>query len=52
MGASMSPVEREAYERILDGAWVALGDQGFAEAWAEGRATPQEQTVEYALRET
>jgi class 3 adenylate cyclase len=52
MGVSMSPVEREAYERILDGARVALGDQVFAEAWAEGRATPQEQAVEYALRET
>lgn len=52
MGVSMSPVEREAYERILDGARVALDDQEFAEAWAERRATPQEQVVEYALRET
>jgi predicted ATPase/DNA-binding XRE family transcriptional regulator len=42
-------LDRSLYERTTANVLSRLGEEGFEEAWAEGRAMPFEQTVEYAL---
>jgi predicted ATPase/DNA-binding SARP family transcriptional activator/DNA-binding CsgD family transcriptional regulator len=39
------------YEAHLEAARSRLGEAAFAGAWAEGRAMPQEEAIEYALSE-
>lgn len=45
MGAPLPPVFRPAYEEAVAAARAALGGQGFAAAWAEGRAMTPEQVL-------
>jgi DNA-binding NarL/FixJ family response regulator len=39
------------YDRAVAAVRAGLGEQAFAEAWAQGRATPADQAVAYALAE-
>ena len=41
--------DRSLYERITSNVRSQLGEEGFEEAWAEGRTMTFEQAVEYAL---
>ena len=50
-GARMSATNRANYERNLAAARALVDEEGFAAAWAEGRAMPLEQAVAYALDE-
>lgn len=43
------PSRRPWYERYLATAWGALSGEAFATAWEEGRASPTDQTVGFAL---
>ena len=45
------PCDRAATEAALADARSALGEEAFAQAWAEGQAMSLEQAVEYALRD-
>lgn len=45
----MTPVYMAAHEKDLAAVRAALGQDGFAEAWAEGRAMPLEDAVAFAL---
>lgn len=49
IGAPLTPVDRVDYERDVEAARRALGEEAFAAAWAEGRAMELEQAVECAL---
>ena len=49
MGTPMHPVYRTDYEQATIAARAALGEEAFAAAWAEGRATPVEQAITDAL---
>jgi len=51
IGAAVSPDDRMAYDRAVAFVSVALGDQAFETAWAEGYALPMEQAVTQALGE-
>jgi predicted neutral ceramidase superfamily lipid hydrolase len=48
-GASIPPVDRADYDRILAAVRAQLDEQTFAAAWAEGRAMTLEQAIAYAL---
>ena len=48
-GRPVSPLDLAERERQLASIRQALGDRGFAEAWAAGQAMSLEQAVEYAL---
>ena len=50
MGTPIPPAYRADYERSVATVHTLLGEQAFAAAWAEGRATPLEQTVNDALK--
>ena len=50
IGAPLPPDERADYEQTLAAARTALGEEAFARAWAEGRATPLEQTITDVLK--
>ena len=52
MGTSIPPAEREVYEREVDAARAALGEDAFAADWERGRALPLEDAVAEALRAT
>lgn len=43
--------ERQDREASLAAAQAALGEEGFAKAWAEGQALTLNEAVEYALRD-
>ncbi|HLY32201.1 MAG TPA: hypothetical protein VKQ36_14315, partial [Ktedonobacterales bacterium] len=51
IGAPLSPGERQTADSELALLRIALTEEGFAEAWAEGRAMTLEQAVEYAMQE-
>jgi non-specific serine/threonine protein kinase len=51
IGAPVRPFDREEYERAMAAVREALGEEAFASAWAQGRAMPLEQAIEYALEE-
>ena len=45
----LSPSELEDVEAIMIGLRVALGDEGFSTAWADGRSLSQEEALDAAL---
>jgi DNA-binding CsgD family transcriptional regulator/tetratricopeptide (TPR) repeat protein len=45
IGASMYPVSRTSYEQVLSLAHIALGEQAFRTAWAEGQMLTPEQVL-------
>jgi predicted ATPase/DNA-binding SARP family transcriptional activator/DNA-binding CsgD family transcriptional regulator len=49
VGVSVIPSIRTDYNRGVAAARAGLGEAAFAAAWAEGKAMPLEQAVEYAL---
>ena len=49
-GAPMPPVYRADYKHAVAAVQAQLGEEAFAIAWAEGRATPLEQSVTNALK--
>jgi predicted ATPase/DNA-binding SARP family transcriptional activator len=49
IGTQIPPRERMDYERGIDDARVALGEDAFAAAWAVGCAMTLEQAIAYAL---
>jgi hypothetical protein len=49
IGCRPGPAARATYERALAVARAQLGEEGFAAAWAEGRAIPLEQAIAEAL---
>jgi predicted ATPase/class 3 adenylate cyclase/DNA-binding CsgD family transcriptional regulator len=48
VGVRVSPSNLAAFERDLASMRASLGDQAFAEAWADGRAMSPEQAIAYA----
>ena len=50
-GVELAPLEAEIHERTTAALRDALGEEGFAEAFAVGRRLPLEDAVAYALRE-
>jgi predicted ATPase/DNA-binding SARP family transcriptional activator len=49
LGSPPPTVNVEAYERTVSESRAALGEAGFARAWAEGQATPLEEAIREAL---
>jgi predicted ATPase/DNA-binding NarL/FixJ family response regulator len=49
VGAVLIPVFQADHDRALTTAQAALGESVFAAVWAEGRAMPVQQAIEYAL---
>ena len=47
--AAIAPAEDTGYERALANARAALGEAGFAAAWATGQALSTDQAVAEAL---
>jgi hypothetical protein len=45
----MNPAEGAEFDRDVAAARGQLDEQVFAAAWAEGRALPLEQAIDYAL---
>jgi predicted ATPase len=45
----LSPSEQEAVEAIMTGLRAALGEEGFATAWADGRSLSREEALDAAL---
>ena len=53
IGSPLAPNERSGYDRHLEAARAALGDDAnFDHAWQEGRAMTLEEAIELALEET
>jgi tetratricopeptide (TPR) repeat protein len=52
IGSPLAPVDRAEYDRSLAAARAALGEEGFAAAWAAGRALSLEAAMAFALDET
>jgi predicted ATPase/class 3 adenylate cyclase len=50
-GAPLSLSEQGGHDRRVATVRAALGEDAFASAWADGRATPLERAVEYAIEE-
>ncbi|MDB5058136.1 MAG: Adenylate/guanylate cyclase, partial [Chloroflexi bacterium] len=50
VGAPRTPSDSDAYEDIMAAASATLGETAAAEAWAAGRALPQDQAISLALR--
>jgi len=51
MGIVMPPIDRPHHDRALQTVRAALGEQGFAAAWAEGRARDPEATLAQLVEE-
>ena len=49
IGSPLPDAERRDYERDVSAARAALGEEAFAAGWAEGRAMPLEDAIEFAL---
>ncbi len=49
IGTVLSPFERHLYEPYMDAARARLDESAWETAWAEGKAMPLEEAVEYAL---
>jgi predicted ATPase/DNA-binding SARP family transcriptional activator len=47
----MDPPDRAMNAPYMEAARIALGEEAFAAAWAEGRSMPPEQAISYALME-
>jgi hypothetical protein len=45
------PYETDGYERQISAARAALGETGFATAWAHGHAMNVDQAIAYALQD-
>jgi hypothetical protein len=52
IGTRLGAIERAEQERCASAVRAELGEEVFAAAWAEGRAMPLEQVIEYALAGT
>ena len=52
LGSHLAPNQQETYDKQVSTLREELGEEGFASAWAGGRAMTQEQAVEYALKGT
>jgi tetratricopeptide (TPR) repeat protein len=50
LGTLLDPALRAGHERAVEAMRVALGEEGFAAAWAEGRALSLEAAVALALK--
>lgn len=50
LGYVRFPVYEPSYKAILEGGRVALGEEGFASAWREGKAMSLGEVVAFALR--
>jgi hypothetical protein len=50
IGAPLPFDERSGYEQAVAAARTVLGEEAFASAWAQGRATPLEQTITDVLK--
>ena len=48
----MSAKERAEHDRVIAAARLALGEEAFAKAWAEGQSMSLEEAVIYALDES
>lgn len=46
----MPPVEQSSYEQAVAAARSKLGEEAFAAAWSQGRATPLEQVIQDVLK--
>lgn len=51
MGMAPSPIDRTHHGHAMDAVRVALGEQGFATAWAEGQGLAMEAAIALALPE-
>jgi predicted ATPase/DNA-binding SARP family transcriptional activator len=49
IGAPLPPVERAEYDRTVEVARAALGEEVFVAVWAEGQAMPLEQAMDLAM---
>jgi hypothetical protein len=49
MGTPIPPAEREGYDRDVDAARAALGEEAFAAAWEAGQALSPEEAIAEAL---
>jgi hypothetical protein len=52
LGHRLSVAMPEEYERTVEGARVALGEEAFTVAWKAGRAMSLDDAVAFALDET
>jgi non-specific serine/threonine protein kinase len=52
LNAPLSPADRADYDHNVAAARAALGEETFAAAWAQGRSSPLEQVIAYALGQT
>jgi predicted ATPase len=48
----LSPTERAEYDEAIAAARVALGEEAFTKAWAEGQKMTIDEAIEYALSNT
>jgi len=48
-GTSVPPVDRAAIDAAIGRARAAMGDEAFAQAWAEGEAMPLERVITQIL---
>ena len=46
-----TPAERDEHDQAIAAARAALGEEAFAEAWAEGQAMTPEEAIAYALED-
>jgi predicted ATPase/DNA-binding SARP family transcriptional activator/DNA-binding CsgD family transcriptional regulator len=51
IGATLPPFKRRGWDPYIDTARAQLDEEAWEAAWAEGRAMPPEQAIEYALAE-
>ena len=51
IGASLLPDESSSYEHVVAALRARLGENAFASAWAQGRATTLERAIVYALKD-
>ena len=52
IGTDLGPADREQYDRYVAQACDQLDEETFASLWAEGRALPVEQAIDYAAQLT
>ena len=51
IGATLPPFKRRGWDPYIDTARAQMDEEAWEAAWAEGRAMPPEQAIEYALAE-
>jgi hypothetical protein len=51
IGSQLRPTDQEEHNGAVAAVRAAIGENGFAVAWAEGRIMTMEQAIEYALTE-